>query len=676
MGNFGILSPLPCLLNSHSSYDQVWIRDFAAWVEETANNPLLTSFPASSPNYKNYEDLLSEGWIPGRRVDNSDSQYSSFRDNIPYLLILVIVHPLLRRAYNTIFPIPAASSTSNELSNSLPHARLNQRTRYDFVFALVLLCALHGFSAIKVLVILTFNYLIAKQLPRNYVVPMTWLFNVTTLFANELCKGYPYSNLANDTFPWTVWDPNQNWGTFFDAHSGLIPRWEILFNITILRLISFNMDHYWSKGREGDRNTLLEVRFRPDCLDKHEADRHKKKQVDPSNLSERDRVNISAAAEDYTFRNYLAYALYSPLYIAGPILTFNSYISQCKYGSRSITSLRTVRYGIRFLLCLLTMELTLHFIYAQAISKVKPAWEVYSPMQLSMIGYWNLHIIWLKLLLPWRFFRLWALADGIDPPENMVRCASDNYSTVAFWRGWHRSYNQWLLRYLYIPLGGSGGPGTRGKFGVARRIFNFLVVFTFVALWHDIQLRLLIWGWLITLFVLPEVLATLAFPKRKWQDRKTTYRMLCGVGAVGNILMMMAANLVGFAVGLDGLGGLLHGIFGSFSGKGRSPSADSVYDLRVFRLFLFLRCMRCSVYWCAGYVRVERGGDEAWHSHEVLKMIPRFTVRLKSGQYSHSIEFGTVDSDGVYNILTTPTSHKVSSKHLVEYAEIFRVTKR
>jgi hypothetical protein len=51
-----------------------------------------------------------------------------------------------------------------------------------------------------------------------------------------------------------------------------------------------------------------------------------------------------------------------------------------------------------------------------------------------------------KLLLPWRFFRLWALADGIDPPENMVRCMANNYSTLGFWRSWHRSYNLWITR--------------------------------------------------------------------------------------------------------------------------------------------------------------------------------------------------------------------------------------
>ena len=297
------------------------------------------------------------------------------------------------------------------------------------------------------------------------------------------------------------------------------------------------------------------------------ADRHKKKQLDPANLSDRERVNIPARPKDYSFRSYLAYALYSPLYIAGPIMTFNEYISQARYTPETTSMQRTITYGFRFLVCFLTMELVLHFLYAVAISKAQPAWEIYTPFELSMLGYFNLHHIWLKLLIPWRFFRLWALVDGMDPPENMLRCMSNNYSALAFWRGWHKSLNRWIVRYIYIPLGGSGGPGTRGKWGAVRTIVNYLAVFTFVAMWHDIQLRLLLWGWLVTLFILPEVLAGFAFPKRKWQDRKTAYRVICGIGATGNILMMMAANLVGFAVGLDGLMGLIHGIVGSYSGK-------------------------------------------------------------------------------------------------------------
>jgi protein-cysteine N-palmitoyltransferase HHAT len=51
------------------------------------------------PGYKHYEDRLSHGWVPGRRVDNSDAQYQGFRDNIPYMAILLVAHPLLRRFY-------------------------------------------------------------------------------------------------------------------------------------------------------------------------------------------------------------------------------------------------------------------------------------------------------------------------------------------------------------------------------------------------------------------------------------------------------------------------------------------------------------------------------------------------------------------------------------------------
>ena len=270
--------------------------------------------------------------------------------------------------------------------------------------------------------------------------------------------------------------------------------------------------------------------------------------------------------QDFNFRNYVSYALYAPLYLAGPILTFNDFIAQARAPLRSITPQRTLLYGIRFFISLFTMEVMLHYIYAVAISKAEPAWEIYTPAQVSMLGYFNLHIIWLKLLLPWRFFRLWALVDGIDPPENMVRCMSDNYSALAFWRGWHRSYNRWITRYIFIPLGGSRPEGSSKLVAYGRVGFNYIAVFTFVALWHDINLRLLMWGWLITLFILPEVFATLAFPQRRWKDRPTSYRLIRGLGAVGNILMMMIANLVGFALGLDGLQGLLHGIVGSFSG--------------------------------------------------------------------------------------------------------------
>ena len=44
---------------------------------------------------------------------------------------------------------------------------------------------------------------------------------------------------------------------------------------------------------------------------------------------------------------------------------------------------------------------------------------------------------------------------------------------------------------------------------------NFLLVFSFVALWHDLTFRLLAWGWLVVLFIMPEIIATLLLPEKK-----------------------------------------------------------------------------------------------------------------------------------------------------------------
>ncbi|GMG44771.1 unnamed protein product [Aspergillus oryzae var. brunneus] len=479
---------------------------------------------------------------------SQDAQYSSFRDNIPYLLALLVAHPLLRRVYEHFAqPVDAGSTqTKANATTAQGDARLARRVRFDFYFALIFIVALHGVSAIKVLGILYVNYKIAKSLPRQYVPTITWTFNIAILFANELCTGYPFERIA--TMLSSEGNAGQEsplilWGRYLDSFGGIMPRWEVLFKVTILRQISFNMDYYWS-------------------LD-----------YPASSPIERDRVNIPAEPSAFNGRNYLAYVLYSPLYLAGPILTFNDYISQQRFPPLSLTRSRVTRYAVRILLTVLAMEFILHFIYAVAISQAHPDWSLYSPGQLSMLGFFNLHIIWLKLLIPWRFFRLWALVDGVDPPENMVRCVSNNYSAFAFWRAWHRSFNRWIVRYVYVPLGGGRGRarGDDNKsssvlFAKAGQIFNFLIVFTFVALWHDLNLRLLMWGWLITLFVLPEIIATLLFPAHKWRSRPNTYRVLCGIGAVGNILMMMIANLVGFALGLDGIQGLLSEMLGSYSG--------------------------------------------------------------------------------------------------------------
>ena len=449
-------------------------------------------------------------------------------------------------------------------------ARLEQRASFDHGFAILFLAALHGFSALKILLILYMNFCIATKLPRAYIPAVTWAFNIGILFANELSGGYRFSKIAAFMSPSGDVERGMvhQLVAWLDSYGGIMSRWEILFNITVLRLISFNLDHYWRLDRRS--GSPVEASY-PLYRLENCTNWPKKKQLDIANLSERDRIATPAAAKDYSFRNMVAYALYAPVYLTGPIISFNDYISQLKYPPNTIETSRTIKYGIRFLLCLLTMELVLHFDYCVAISKADPDWSDYTPAQLCMLSYFNLHIIWLKLLLPWRLARLWALIDGVDASENMVRCMSNNPYTMAFWRGWHRSFNRWLTRYIYIPLGGAS---TKTWMSTVRTVINYVIVFTFVALWHDISLNLLIWGWLIIFFMMPEVIAGYLFPRRKWEHDPETYRILCGIGSVGNIMMMLSANLVGFAVGVDGLKSIVQGIIHEYSGKTQNTTTS------------------------------------------------------------------------------------------------------
>jgi len=128
-------------------------------------------------------------------------------------------------------------------------ARLSQRVSFDVTFAGIFLTALHGFSIFKIMAILYVNYCIAMKLPRPYIPAASWIFAVGTLFANEFTTGYSYGTMFSMFLPASVSEKGQpaaNFGHTLDSYGGLMSRWEVLFKFTILRLISFNLDYYWS----------------------------------------------------------------------------------------------------------------------------------------------------------------------------------------------------------------------------------------------------------------------------------------------------------------------------------------------------------------------------------------------------------------------------------------------
>ncbi|GAA5921160.1 hypothetical protein JCM1841_001178 [Sporobolomyces salmonicolor] len=543
---------------------------FLAVVPQMWNAAVRVS-TVTHPLFWTYQHRLSEGWLLGWRVDVSDHQWRLFRSHLPLLFALVFLH----------------LSFSHLSRLVLPRTR-TARARFIAISAVALLSALHGSSLPKMLLILWVNWRIGLLATteggwwaRRWTPWATWVFNAAVLFLNETYGGYSWGSLSGSL-------------AWLDEYKGLLPRWHISWNITMLRLISFNMELYWAvvaAKAAALPSPLEKVRFslpssfmssghlllRSSHPPKFQAAQSTSTSPSATRSSRaRDPAPDPApSAQNYTFTLYLAYALYSPLYLAGPILSYPAFWKQLDpspsaapsptspitgstppQGDPELRPQALFAYALRFLVCLLTMELVTHSMYVVAIKDSGFGWWAgMSAFEVSMVGFWNLIVVWLKLLIPWRLFRLWALLDGINPPENMVRCMANNYSTLGFWRAWHRSYNLWIVRYLYIPLGGG-----------ARPLLATLCVFTFVALWHDLSFRLLAWGWTVSLFVVPELLSTALLPASKYGARPW-YRHVAAAGGVANVLMMMTANLVGFVVGIDGAKELWGVMLGGWEGR-------------------------------------------------------------------------------------------------------------
>ena len=364
-----------------------------------------------------------------------------------------------------------------------------------------------------------------------------------SLILIRVTDGFLMSKMIGPTLSW------------LDTYRGVF-RWEISYNLTMLRLISYSLDCSW----------------RRECSESLKADSIEMTDVHGEEQRKLRKKTSLPLEEHYGLLPCMAHALYLPLYIAGPIITYNDFMWQvCDAGigkgdkpavpyTSNLTRKKVVQYFSRLILDILCIEIVTHLFYFNSIAvhkigaKYKGQGLEYHALQVAITGWWVLSFMWLKFTVIWRFFRLAALLEGIDAPENMRRCFAMNYDIQGFWKNWHASFNQWLVRYMYIPFGGA-----------KYQILTIWPIFFFVAIWHDIDWRLFGWAWVMCLAFLPEILVKHEARSSRWGFLKKSsfYDVICGLFATINITALMAANMAGFVVGLDGLVPLLHELLSS-----------------------------------------------------------------------------------------------------------------
>uniref|UniRef100_A0A8B9YH34 Hedgehog acyltransferase n=1 Tax=Bos mutus grunniens TaxID=30521 RepID=A0A8B9YH34_BOSMU len=180
----------------------------------------------------------------------------------------------------------------------------------------------------------------------------------------------------------------------------------------------------------------------------------------------------------YSLPWMLAYVFYYPVFHNGPVLSFPEFIAQMQQQEQSSpkTSLSILALGLgRLLFYWWLAELMVHLMYMHAIYSSASLLRAVSSWTLGGLALAQVLFFYVKYLVlgvPALLMRL----DGLRPPP-LPRCVSTMFSFTGMWRHFDVGLHDFLVRYVYIPAGGS-------QHGLLGALFSTAMTFAFVSFWH------------------------------------------------------------------------------------------------------------------------------------------------------------------------------------------------
>ncbi len=183
---------------------------------------------------------------------------------------------------------------------------------------------------------------------------------------------------------------------------------------------------------------------------------------------------------------YLAYILFFPKILQGPLMDYGDYIYQQKKSLEQYLDWEKVMRGI----LLISLGSFKKVILADTIGAAVD----YGYNNLANLGWIEavLTAVFYSFQLYFDFSGYCDVAGGICMMMGFE--LSDNFNSpykavniMDFWNRWHISLTRFFTKYVYIPLGGS-------RKGVVRTYVNIMIVFLVSGLWHGSGWTFIIWG--------------------------------------------------------------------------------------------------------------------------------------------------------------------------------------
>ena len=198
-------------------------------------------------------------------------------------------------------------------------------------------------------------------------------------------------------------------------------------------------------------------------------------------------VNIYREELTYTgLLDYLAYILYFPKLLMGPLAEPGDLMEQLHDPERKKVSWENISYGLKIFSFGLFKKLVLADTFALAVS-----WGFSNVDAATSLDFFLVMLSYTFEI----YFDFSGYSDmsvgvstmlNIDLPMNF----DSPYKAVSirdFWKRWHMSLTGFFTRYLYIPLGGS-------RKGKLRTYGNTMIVFLVSGIWHGANWTFVLWG--------------------------------------------------------------------------------------------------------------------------------------------------------------------------------------
>lgn len=190
--------------------------------------------------------------------------------------------------------------------------------------------------------------------------------------------------------------------------------------------------------------------------------------------------------ENSNIIDYLAYILYFPKLVMGPIIDPVDFITQLNESERKSININNIAIGVKIFSLGLLKKVLLADTFAKAVSWAYANMEVATAMDCILL------ILFYSFEIYFDFSGYSDMAVGIssmlniDLPMNF----DSPYKAISirdFWKRWHISLTKFLTKYVYIPLGGS-------RKGIVFTYINTIIVFLISGIWHGANWTFILWG--------------------------------------------------------------------------------------------------------------------------------------------------------------------------------------